>query len=118
MSSLERGFDRLNTQRLNGATVSVEFFGLTSDKDFAKEFLTAWLQTHQVQIVADPRQAQVRLKAFAPVLAVDQAQSFVGSPSFTVPFLGITMSEIPLFRTATAAMLHLKLILSTKTAER
>jgi hypothetical protein len=51
-----------NTQRLNGATVSVEFFGLTSDKDFAKEFL-------------------------------------VGSPSFTVPFLGIMMPEIPLFRT-------------------
>jgi len=99
VSSLERGFDRLNTEPLNGATVSVEFFGLTSDKDFAKEFLTAWLQAHQVQIVTEPRQAQVRLKVFAPVLAVDQAQSFVGAPSFTVPFLGITMPEIPLFRT-------------------
>lgn len=98
VSSLERGFDRLNTQRLNGATVSIEFFGLT-DKDFAKEFLTAWLQTRQVQIVINPREAQVRLKVFAPVLAVDQAQSFVGSPSFTVPFLGITLPEIPLFRT-------------------
>ncbi|MGN6720308.1 MAG: hypothetical protein ACTHLX_23310 [Candidatus Binatia bacterium] len=99
VSSLERGFDRLNTQRLNGASVSVEFFGLTPDKDFAKEFLIAWLQAHQVQIVTEPRQAQVRLKVFAPVLAVDQAQSFVGAPSFTVPFLGVTMPEIPLFRT-------------------
>ena len=89
VSSLERGFDRLNTQRLNGASVSVEFFGLTPDKDFAKEFLIAWLQAHQVQIVTEPRQAQVRLKVFAPVLAVDQAQSFVGAPSFTVPFLGV-----------------------------
>jgi hypothetical protein len=57
------------------------------------------LQAHQVQIVTEPRQTQVRLKVFAPVLAVDQAQSFVGAPSFTVPFLGITMPEIPLFRT-------------------
>jgi hypothetical protein len=99
VSSLERGFRSLNIERLNGATVSVEFFGLTSDKDFAKEFLTAWLQAQQVQIVASPREAQVRLKVFAPVLAVDQAQSFVGSPSFTVPILGMTIPEIALFRT-------------------
>ena len=98
VSSLERGFETLDTQRLAGATVVVDFFGLTPDKDFAKEFLIAWLQSHQVRIVTDPNEAQLRVKVFAPVLGVDQAQSFIGTPSFTVPFLGVTIPEIPLFR--------------------
>jgi hypothetical protein len=38
------------------------------------------------------------LKVFAPVLAVDQGQSFVGAPAFTVPILGFVMPEIALFR--------------------
>ena len=98
VSSLERGFETLETQHLAGATVTVDFYGLTPDKDFAKEFLIAWLQAHRVHIVTDPKEAQLRVKVFAPVLGVDQAQSFMGTPSFTVPFLGVTIPEIPLFR--------------------
>jgi hypothetical protein len=98
VSSLERGFETLEKQHLAGATVTVDFYGLTPDKDFAKEFLIAWLQAHQVHIVNDPKEAQLRVKVFAPVLGVDQAQSFIGTPSFTVPFLGVTIPEIPLFR--------------------
>ena len=98
VSSLERGFETLKTQHLAGATVTVDFYGLTPDKDFAKEFLIAWLQAHEVHIVTDPKEAQLRVKVFAPVLGVDQAQSFIGTPSFTVPFLGVTIPEIPLFR--------------------
>jgi len=44
------------------------------------------------------RQAQLQLKVFAPVLAVDQGQSFVGSPSFTVPVLDFAIPEISLFK--------------------
>lgn len=55
VSSLERGFESLDTQHLAGATVIVDFYGLTPDKDFAKEFLIAWLQAHQVHIVTDPK---------------------------------------------------------------
>ena len=44
-----------------------------------KELFTAWLQGQQVQIATDPKQAQLQLKVFAPVLAVDQGQSFVVS---------------------------------------
>ena len=44
------------------------------------------------------RQAQPQLKVFAPVLAVDQGQSFVGAPSFTVPVLGFAIPEISLFK--------------------
>ena len=98
VSSLERGFETLETQHLAGATVTIDFYGLTPDKDFAKEFLIAWLQAHRVHIVTDPKEAQLRVKVFAPVLGVDQAQSFIGTPSFTVPFLGVTIPEIPLFR--------------------
>jgi len=98
VSSLERGFETLETQNLAGATVIVDFYGLTPDKDFAKELLIAWLQAHQVHIVTDPKEAQLRVKVFAPVLGVDQAQSFFGTPTFTVPFLGVTIPEIPLFR--------------------
>ena len=98
VSSLERGFKTLDIQRFNGATVTVDFYGLTPDKDFAKEYLIAWLQAHQVNIVTDPKEAQLRVKVFAPVLGVDQAQSFIGTPAFTVPFLGVTIPEVALFR--------------------
>jgi len=98
VSSLERGFETLDTQRLAGATVIVDFYGLTPDKDFAKEFFIAWLPAHQVHIVTDPKEAQLRVKVFAPVLGVDQAQSFIGTPTFTVPFLGVTIPEIALFK--------------------
>ena len=94
ISSFEQALARLDTQEFKGKTVTVDFYGLTSDKDFAKEFFTAWLQGQQVQI------AQLHLKVFAPVLAVDQGQSFVGSPAFTVPILGFVIPEIALFKNA------------------
>ncbi|TMB67799.1 MAG: hypothetical protein E6J54_19310 [Deltaproteobacteria bacterium] len=95
VSSLERALVTLNTQGFKGKTVTVDFYGLTPDRDFAREFVTAWLQAQQVQVVTDPKQAQLRLKVFAPVLAVDQGQSFVGAPSFTVPLMGFAVPEIP-----------------------
>jgi hypothetical protein len=100
ISSLERALATLDTQEFKGKTVTVDFYGLTPDKDFAKEFFTAWLQGQQVQIATDPNQAQLHLKVFAPVLAVDQGQSFVGAPAFTVPILGFVMPEITLFKNA------------------
>ncbi|HEX5606486.1 MAG TPA: hypothetical protein VFY96_08230 [Candidatus Binatia bacterium] len=38
------------------------------------------------------------MKVFASVLAVDQGQSFLGAPSFTVPLIGFAMPEIPVFK--------------------
>jgi len=96
--SFERALAALDTQEFTGKTVTVDFYGLTPDKDFMKEFFTAWLQGHQVQIATDRKQAQLQLKVFAPVLAVDQGQSFVGAPSFTVPILGLAIPEISLFK--------------------
>ena len=96
--SFERALATLDTQEFKGKTVAVDFYGLTPDKDFMKEFFTAWLQGQQVQIATDPKQAQLQLKVFAPVLAVDQGQSFVGAPAFTVPVLGFAIPEISLFK--------------------
>ena len=98
ITSFEQALATLDTHEFEGKTVTVDFYGLTPDKDFAKEFFTAWLQGRQVQIATDPKQAQLHLKVFAPVLAVDQGQSFVGSPAFTVPILGFVMPEIALFK--------------------
>jgi hypothetical protein len=96
--SLERALATLDVQPVRGKTVAVEFYGLTPDKDFAREFFTAWLQGQGVRIATDPKQAQLRLKVFASVLGVDQGQSFIGAPSFTVPLLGFAVPEIPLFK--------------------
>jgi hypothetical protein len=96
--SLERALATLATQQFKGKTVTVDFYGLTPDKDFAKEFFTAWLQGQHIRTANDPKEAQLRLKVFASVLGVDQGQSFVGAPSFTVPVMGIVVPEIPLFK--------------------
>ena len=96
--AFERAMASLDTQKLKDKSVVVEFYGLTPDKDFAKEYFTAWLQSQRVRIASDPKQAQLRLKVFAPVLAVDQGQSFVGTPAFTVPLIGFVMPEVPLFK--------------------
>ena len=96
--SLERALATLDTQRFKGKAITIEFYGLTPDKDFAKEFFTAWLQEQHVRMATDPKEAQLRLKVFASVLGVDQGQSFIGSPSFTVPLVGVVVPEIPLFK--------------------
>ena len=100
VTSFERALATLDTHEFTGKTVNRRFLRSYSDKGFAKELFTAWLQEQQVQIATDPKQAQLHLKVFAPVLAVDQGDSFVGAPAFTVPILGFVMPEISLFKNA------------------
>ena len=83
--ALERAIAGLDAQQFKGKTAAIDFFGLTADKDFAKEFVTAWFQSQGVRIATNGGQAQLHLKVFASALAVDQGQSFFGMPSFTVP---------------------------------
>ena len=96
--ALERAMAGLDVQRIKDKTVAVDFYGLTADKDFAKEYFTAWLQAQRVRVAPDSKQAPLRLKVFASVLGVDQGQSFLGAPSFTVPLVGFAMPEVPLFK--------------------
>jgi hypothetical protein len=98
VSSFDRALDAMDVQKFKGKIVTVDFYGLTPDKDFAKELLIAWLQAQGVEMATDPKKAEVHLKVFAPALAVDQAQTFVGTPGFTVPILGIVIPEISLYK--------------------
>jgi hypothetical protein len=83
--AFERALDGLDSRIFHGKTVAVEFYGLTPDKDFARELFIARLQSQGARVPAVLAQAQLRLKVFAPVLSVDRGQSFIGAPSFTVP---------------------------------
>lgn len=96
--ALERALANLDAQPFKGKIVAVDFYGLTADKDFAKEFFTAWLQSQGVRTATSANQAQLHLKVFASALGVDQGQSFWGSPAFTVPLIGFVMPEVPLFK--------------------
>jgi hypothetical protein len=96
--ALERAMTGLDIQKFEGRAVMVDFYGLTGDKDFAREYFTAWLQAQRMRVTVDAREAELRLKVFATVLAVDQGYSFFGAPSFVVPFVGFAMPEIPLFK--------------------
>ena len=98
VQALERSFNALDPSLFINKTVAVEFYGLTSDKDFARELFIAWLQKHRARTAAVSREPQLRLKVFASVLAVDRGQSFFGTPSFTVPLVGFSVPEIPVFR--------------------
>jgi len=71
--ALDRALAKLDTQKLTDKTVAIDFYGLTPDKDFAREYFTAWLQSQRVRVTSDPRLAQVNLKVFASVLAVVRA---------------------------------------------
>jgi hypothetical protein len=96
--SLERAMAELDTRQLRGKMVSVDFYGLTPDRDFAKEFFTVWLQGQQVRITPDPDKAELRLKIFASALGVDRGQTFMGVPSFTAPVVGFAVPEVALFK--------------------
>lgn len=96
--ALERALNVLDASEFKDKSVAVEFYGLTPDEDFAREFFIAWLQKQRVRVAPSPTPAQLRLKVFATVLAVDRGQSFIGSPAFIVPVVGLTVPEIPLFK--------------------
>ena len=53
--SFERALATLDTQGFKGKTVAVDFYGLTPDKDFMKEFFTAWLQGQQGVVTGVPQ---------------------------------------------------------------
>jgi hypothetical protein len=99
--ALDRALAALDLEQLKEKTVAVEFHGLTPDRDFAREYCTAWLQGHRVRLATHPRQAELRLKVFAPALGVDQGQAFFGIPAVTLPVLGLTTPELALFKSLT-----------------
>lgn len=96
--ALERSVAQLDFQRFTAHRVALELFALTDDRGFAKEFVTAWLERHGVQVVLDQDKADLKFKVFAYVLGVDQSQTLFGIPAFPIPVLGVPFPEIALFK--------------------
>lgn len=98
VQSLERALAHLDLSRFTGKRVALKLYALTPDQGFATEFVTSRLEAKGVEVVPDAATADLRLKIFARVLAVDQGQSFVGIPALVVPVLGYPIPEIALFK--------------------
>jgi hypothetical protein len=81
--------------RFSGKRVALNLYALTPDQGFATEFATSRLEAKGAVVVGDAAKADLRLKVFARVLAVDQGQSFVGIPALVVPVLGYQFPRSP-----------------------
>jgi len=96
--SLERAVARLNFEPFAGKTITVDAYGLTEDREFAKEYVTIKLQEHTVRVAAEPADADLRLKIFVSTLGVDRRDRLVGIPSFQAPVVDVPFPEIALFK--------------------
>ena len=96
--ALERSVARLDLEPFAGKTVTVDAYGLTEDREFAKAYLTVKLQEHKVRIAAEPAKADLRLKIFASALGVDRRERLVGIPAFQAPVVNAPFPEIALFK--------------------
>ena len=95
--AIERAVSQLDTQKLTGKRVTMEFYGLAiDDLPFAREFVNVWLWKNGVKVVQNKEEADIRLKGFAKVLAVDQAETLFGTPQFSL--LGIPIPAIAIYR--------------------
>jgi hypothetical protein len=95
--ALERAVSQLDIQKLSGKRVTMELYGLAKDDlPFARELVNVWLWENGVKVVQDKEEADIRLKGFAKVLAVDQAETLFGTPQFI--FLGIPIPAIAIYR--------------------
>jgi len=95
--AIERAVSQLDTQKLTGKRVTMELYGLAKDDlPFARELVNVWLWKNGVKVVQDKEEADIRLKGFAKVLAVDQAETLFGTPQFSL--LGIPIPAIAIYR--------------------
>jgi hypothetical protein len=96
--SLERAFAQLDMTRLSGARINLDVYGLTGDRDFARELLAANLGAKGVKVAYPPDKADINIKIFINALAVDQDDSLFGIPAFTAPLIGFPVPEIALLK--------------------
>lgn len=96
--SLDRAVARLDLSRFTGKRVALNLYALTADQGFATEFVTSRLEAKGAEVVPDAAKADLRLKIFATVLAVDQGQTLLGIPATVLPVLAYPIPEIALFK--------------------
>lgn len=94
---LERAIAHLHIEQFKGKRVALDLTGLAKDDlPFAKEFICIWLIKNGIQVVNDQKEIDFRLKVLAKVLAVDQSETLIGTPEFTL--LGIPIPAIVIYR--------------------
>src|SRR5258706_5710178 len=96
MRSLERALAQLDIERLQRQTITIEVFHHAGPEVLVKEFVTTWLRAHGVRVVeALP---DLKVKAFASVLATDTDQDLFGIPAFQAPVVNVPVPEIAFFK--------------------
>jgi hypothetical protein len=94
---LTRAMENIDLTQFYGKKVTLEVSGLAQEElEFTAEFLRIHLGKNGILVVTDPKEAELNLKVLAPILAVDQSETLLGTPEFT--FLGIPVPAIVLYR--------------------
>ena len=112
VQGIARALDGFDLTQFYGKRVSLDVTGLSEDEvAFTKEYLhvhlgkngiqvitdkNVYMDQNGVQVVTDKEDIDLKIKVLAPVLAVDQAETLVGTPQFT--FLGIPIPAIVIYR--------------------
>lgn len=94
---IERAVAKLDVEALRGRRVNLEVVGLAMDElPFAKEMIVARLAKNGVRVVPNSEKIEFKVKVLANMLAVDQTETLLGTPEFTV--LGIPIPAISVYR--------------------
>jgi len=112
VQGIARALDGFDLTPFYGKRVSLEVTGLSEDEvAFTEDYLhvhlsknglqvvkdqNVYLDKNGIRVVTDPKDVELKFKVLAPVLAVDQSETLLGTPQFT--FLGIPIPAIVLYR--------------------
>jgi len=112
VQGISRALEGFELTPFYGKRVSLEVTGLSEDEvAFTKDYLhvhlgkngiqvvtdkNVYMDENGIQVVTNQKDVELKIKVLAPVLAVDQSETLVGTPQFT--FLGIPIPAIVLYR--------------------
>ena len=98
--SLDRAAAQLDLERFRGKRVTLSLYGLTQDREFARQFLAARLAEKGAILVGPGLEADLNLTVLATAIGVNQTESLVGLPPLAVPLATFTLPEIRFFKWA------------------
>jgi len=112
VQGIARALDGIDLTQFYGKRVSLEVTGLSEHEvAFTKDYLHVhlgkngiqvitdknfYMDENGIQVITDKEDIDLKIKVLAPVLAVDQSETLLGTPQFT--FLGIPIPAIVLYR--------------------
>jgi hypothetical protein len=97
--SLERAVAQLDIQRFPDGPITVELIALTDSgtQTFAEQFVRARLKERGLRVVAEEKDAKVKLQIFASMLGTDQNETLIGLPSLPTP-VGFSLPELAVYK--------------------